>query len=75
MDLRGAKSNVMSLIGTNRNRNCPLVALVGAWPTVLPQDVSCHADCSRAEAKAKEPARKEQKAKPTSTVSILRYHP
>jgi len=45
MDLRGAKSNVMSLIGTYRNRNCPLVALVGAWPTVLPQDVSCHADC------------------------------
>jgi hypothetical protein len=31
MDLRGAKSNVMSLIGTYRNRNCPLGALVGAW--------------------------------------------
>ena len=32
MDLRGAKSNVMSLFGTYRNRNCPLVALVAAWP-------------------------------------------
>ncbi len=32
MDLRGAKSNVMSLIGTYRNRNCPLVALFGRWP-------------------------------------------
>jgi hypothetical protein len=31
MDLRGAKSNVMSLIGTYRNRICPLGALVGAW--------------------------------------------
>ena len=31
MDLRGAKSNVMSLFGTYRNRNCPLVALLGAW--------------------------------------------
>ena len=49
MDLRGAKSNVMSLFGTYRNRNCPLIALVGAWPTALPQDVSCQADCSRAE--------------------------
>jgi hypothetical protein len=29
MDLRGAKSNVMSLIGTYRNRNCPRVALFG----------------------------------------------
>ena len=35
--------------GTYRNRNCPLIALVGAWPTALPQDVSCQADCSRAE--------------------------
>jgi hypothetical protein len=49
MHLPGAKSNVMSLIGTYRNRDCPLVALVDAWPTVLPQDVSRHADCSRAE--------------------------
>ena len=32
MDLRGAKSNVMSLIGTYRNRNCPRVALLDAWP-------------------------------------------
>jgi hypothetical protein len=31
MDLRGAKSNVMSLIRTYWNRNCPLGALVGAW--------------------------------------------
>jgi hypothetical protein len=30
MDLRGAKSNVMSLIRTYWNRNCPLVALVWA---------------------------------------------
>ena len=29
MDLRGAKSNVMSWIGTCRYRNCPLVAF---WP-------------------------------------------
>jgi hypothetical protein len=29
MDLRGAKSNVMSSIGTYRNRNCPRVALFG----------------------------------------------
>jgi hypothetical protein len=29
MDLRGAKSNVMSSIGTYRNRNCPRVALLG----------------------------------------------
>jgi len=29
MDLRGAKSNVMSLIGSYRNRNCPRVALFG----------------------------------------------
>ena len=32
MDLRGAKSNVMSLIRTYRNRNCPLVALFGPRP-------------------------------------------
>lgn len=32
MDLRGAKSNVMSLFGIYRNRNCPLVALMHAWP-------------------------------------------
>jgi hypothetical protein len=32
MDLRGAKSNVMSLIGTYRNPNCPRVALLDAWP-------------------------------------------
>ena len=37
MDLRGAKSNVMSLFGTYRNRNCPRVALVNAWPTVVPR--------------------------------------
>jgi len=48
MDLRGAKSNVMSLFGTYRNRNCPLIALVDTWPTVLRQDVSCPADCSEA---------------------------
>jgi len=29
MDLRGAKSDVMSLIRTYRNRNCPRVALFG----------------------------------------------
>ena len=37
MDLRGAKSNVMSLFETYRNRNCPLVALVNALPTVVPK--------------------------------------
>src|SRR4029077_17278104 len=49
MELRGTKSKIMYLFGTYRNRNCPLIALVGAWPTALPQDVSCQADCSRAE--------------------------
>jgi len=44
MDLRGAKSNVMSLFETYRNRNCPLVALVEGWPAVLLQDRLCHAD-------------------------------
>jgi hypothetical protein len=29
MDLRGAKSNVTSLFRAFRNRNCPLVALLG----------------------------------------------
>jgi len=33
MDLRGAKSNVMSLFETYRNGNCPLVALVHALAT------------------------------------------
>src|SRR5450755_2055829 len=32
MDLRGAKSNVMSLFETYRNGNCPLVALVASRP-------------------------------------------
>jgi hypothetical protein len=27
----------MSLFGTYRNRNCPRVALVNAWPTVVPR--------------------------------------
>jgi hypothetical protein len=37
----------MSLIGTYRNRNCPLVALVHAWLTgpSLYRHVSCDVDC------------------------------
>jgi hypothetical protein len=47
MDLRVAKSSVMSLFGTYWNRNCPLAALMHAWPAVVllysgvPCDVNC----------------------------------
>jgi hypothetical protein len=34
MDLRGAKSNVMSLFGIYRNRNCPFLALVAEHNSV-----------------------------------------
>ena len=40
MDLRGAKSNVMSLIGTYRNRNCPRVALFGRFALACAQGYS-----------------------------------
>src|ERR1700730_951300 len=38
MDLRGAKSNVMSLLGTYRNRNCPRVALFGRMAICVHED-------------------------------------